>query len=100
MKLFQTVQSHLASLGYNTNRNSFNLDTLGYILQLILALACQFIYFIRVDNTKNAMDTVFMIAVTISVFISFIGTVQKMPIIFMFTSETEKVINGSEFRLR
>lgn len=97
MKIFQTVQKHLASIGYRRNERSFNNDISVQLLKSILYIMCQWVYLLHIANTpKEYMDSIFMSAVGILVNISFLSTVLKMKTIFIFIDAAENAINTSE----
>lgn len=100
MKIFQTVQMHLALMGYGANRPIININTIGEILQRTLAIICQFVYLIRHANSpKDIIDNLFMTAVAILAIISFTSTLLKKTTIFNFIDDVEKIVNESEFNI-
>lgn len=96
MKIFQTVQKHLASIGYRANQNPFNLQQLTIIFMGILAIFSQCVYLFFIANTtKEFLDSILMTTIGILVFISNLSTVHKTATIFIFIDSVEKGIHGS-----
>lgn len=101
MKIFQTVQKQLASIGYRPNARPFNSDIVRQCLKYSLLTTGQVVYLFNFANTPTEfINSVFVTAIGILVLSSFISTAWKMKTIFIFIEETEEVINGSEFALQ
>lgn len=97
MKIFNTVQKHLASIGYRANQNPFNTQQLSIILMGIFATISQCIYLFFIAKTlKEFMDSILMTAANFLVFISNLSTIHKMATIFIFIDSIEKAINESK----
>lgn len=96
MNILQSVQKDLASMGYKADQSRFNNDILAESLKYVLFIACECVYLYRFDGaTKDLAFSVIMTTIGIAIFISFISTVLKMEVIFMFINGTEKSINDS-----
>lgn len=98
MKIFQTVQKHLAAIGYRPNQRPFNGDILRQCVKCVLFTTAQFVYLFYFAKTPaEFINSIFVAAIGVLVFLSFLSTNWKMDIIFIFIEETEEVINGSKF---
>lgn len=98
MKIFQTVQMHLASINYRPNERPFNNGILKQCLKSVLYISCQFVYLFNIaDTPKEFMDSIFTTAVGVLVNVSFLSTALKMKTIFIFIDEVESTIETSKF---
>ena len=98
MKIFKTVQKHLASLGYIKNQSSLNIRQLSICFLSIVAIISLSLYLFCFANTqKEFMDSIFMTVSGVLVFISNLSTANKLTTIFIFIDRTEQVINESKF---
>lgn len=100
MKILQSVQKDLAAMGYRADQKPFNNGKLTEGLKYILFIASECVYLYRfAGTTKDLAFSVIMTTIGIAIFISFISTVLKMEVIFMFINGTENSINDSELHL-
>lgn len=99
MKIFETVQKHLASIGYAVHQSPFNIQQLRIICMGIMTIFMQCVYLFCIANTtKEFMDSILMTTAGILVFISNLSTAHKTATIFIFIERISKVVNESKFR--
>lgn len=98
MKIAQTVKRHLASMGYKVDQRPFHTEQLRLLFERLLTLILQLVHAIHVANTpRQYMETIFMIMVGTSLYISLVSTIVEMPTIFILIDDMEEVINASEY---
>lgn len=98
MRIFQTVQRYLASIGYVANGHPFNIHTVGVIFQTILMTICLFMYLIRDANTsKEVVDNNLLTSTVILFIVCRMSTAHKMKSIFILIDDFEQFVNASEF---
>lgn len=87
----------MALIGYSADQQPFNMKQMNLAFASILSCAVQLAYLILIAETlKEIMVSIFMTMVAFLVFISFVSTVLKMPKLFYFVDEVEKIVNESE----
>lgn len=97
-KIFQTIQSKLALIGFERNLRPFNQRQKWTYIVSAVSLATMFIYLLLVANSpKEYMASIFICGVGTLITISHISVIVKTETIFKFISEFEEIINGSEF---
>ena len=100
MKIFQTIESHMSLGGFIRDRGAFNTIQLWTISRSILFIILQMVYLFHVANTtRQYMDSIFMTAAGILIFISYLSMAINTTTIFDLIDDLEKVINASECQL-
>lgn len=97
MKIFETVQKNLNTIGYNENGDPFNKRHLGIGLISVVGIslfAVQFFY--CVDSSETYMRFILMLTMEILVFVSRVSTVFKTVTIFIFIRRFRELISKSE----
>lgn len=106
MKIFQTVQNNLILLGYIRNHDGYryylfrrsHLVAIA-ILMFTLSLTSLFTFAtFLADSPAEYMDSFYIIAVVLSMFVSYLNTILNMSKFFDFIDNCEKVCNESKFR--
>lgn len=106
MKIFQTVQNNLILLGYIRNHDGYryylfrrsHLVAIA-ILMFTLSLTSLFTFAtFLADSPAEYMDSFYIIAVVLSIFVSYLNTILNMSKFFDFIDNCEKVCNESKFR--
>lgn len=94
MKLFQNCQKNLEIMGYVPDQHPFNMKQIQVGLTMLLNIILNFIYLIHVANTpRQYMESCFYTITSILILISFISTVYKMDLIFIFIDKLQIIIN-------
>lgn len=97
MKICQTVQKQLESMGYTEIKRPFH-NSIYIIGQILINISViTFLCEQVADTGREIADAMFMTATGISVFISYLSTVQNIERIFIFINEIENLINESEY---
>lgn len=100
MKIFLKTQKNLEFGGYRRNENAFNRRRLVLLVLSILSLIPLIVYPFHVANTpKEYMDSIFMTATGILVFISSMSIAFKTQKIFDVIDDIEQVVGESECRI-
>lgn len=98
MKLFQTTQNIMASVGVKKDQDAFDKIKFWMIMissPLFLTLQIVFVFH-EADTPRQYMDSIFMTTTGILVFISTLSIVFRTKKIFDTIADTERLINGSE----
>lgn len=67
MKILETVQKHLASIGFRPNEKPFNINQLKFIFMGLVGISSISIYLFCIANTqKECMDAFFMMMIGIT----------------------------------
>lgn len=99
MKIYQTVKTNLALIGYKENLRPFNERQKWIFIIGFSTLLANYVDLLHDSNTpKEYMDSIFMSGIGTFVQISHISTTFKMETIFIFINEVEEVINASKLK--
>lgn len=97
MKVYQTVQKNLSLMGYSPDKRPFNKKQIKIGVEMALCIGLHIMYLVHVASTpREYMEAIFQTSVVILIFISFISTVLKMDIIFIFIDKIEILVNDSK----
>lgn len=97
MKLFESVKSKLARIGYNANQRAFNTEQLIFLLKKALVNTLVGVYLFHVANTpKEFLESIFMFTVGILALIANLSTIYKTATIFKFIEYGEELVNERE----
>lgn len=103
LKIARTLKMNLASMGYRVDLRPFHMQQTWLLLERMLTLVLQFVYFVQVANTAaQYISMYFGLSVGTLMYTSLVSTIIEMANIFLFIDSLEQVINGSEcptFRL-
>lgn len=100
MKIFQTIQTNFALIGFERNLRPFNARQRLCFNAASLSVVSLIVYLLNVANTpKEYMDAIFVVALGILMTISHISTMLKTETIFIFIDEIEEIVNEREFLL-
>lgn len=98
MRIAQTVKRHLASLGYRVDLRPFHKQQVWLLVERMVNVILQVIYVLYVAKTsREYMETYFMIAVGILMYITLVSTIMEMPNIFILIDDMEQVIHESKY---
>lgn len=98
MKIFQTLQMHLAFIGYAPNLRPFNKRQNWLFAKNFVCITLIYVQLLHVANSPNEyMDSIFMTVVATLVSISHISTTFQMKTLFIYIDEIEKLFNASKF---
>lgn len=100
MKLFKTVQRNFALLDFNRNHNDrlFNRRNFLGVIIFVLGIVHHFTFVILSANTpEDYMDSAYILAVSVSIFVSYVTTIYKMTKLFDFFDDCENIRNKSKF---
>lgn len=98
MKIFQTIQMHLAWYGYEANLLPFNKRHKMVLADVVFSLTVYNVHlFYEANLPQGYLDTIYMIVVTTVITISRISTMLKMKNIFLFIDEIEAILDASEY---
>lgn len=97
MKIFQRVQTSLASLGHRRNESPFNKTQLRVMVIVVLNLFSICAYIAREPHTvKQYLDSIYMSAVAVLITIARVCILYKNATIFDFIDTVEETVNRSE----
>lgn len=97
MKLHRTSQKHFELAGLEKNRSALNGTTQRMFFLSILSIISLIVYAFHVANTaRQYMESIFITATGILIFISNISTILKAAKIFDIIDGTERLVNESE----
>lgn len=99
LKIFQSVQIRLASLGHRPKQSPFNKIQLRIFVKetLFLFSLCAYI----VDGPHTTNEYMLSIYLTVTIFFNNIARVSSLfisALIFDFIDRMEKILNGSELK--
>ena len=98
MKIFQTIENDMRYGGYIRDRGAFNTIQIWTIFRSILFVIMQIMYLIHVANAPaEYLDSIFMTAAGILIFISHLSVCLKTAVIFDLIDGLEEPINASEY---
>lgn len=95
MGVLKTVQWSLGLMGYfESPEHNFSITQMKHGLVTLLDMTSLFMYLSNdANSTQDYIYSIFMIVVTISIFISFVNTSNNTALIFVFIGKLEKIIN-------
>lgn len=106
MKLFQTVRKNLIPLGYIRDRDGcrYKLCSTSHLVAIAISVYTAGIISIFIfatllaDSSAEYMDSVYILAVLLSIFVSYMTTILNMTKLFGFIDNCEKVCDESKFQ--
>lgn len=97
MKIFQRIQSYLASSGFRQNESPFNETQLRILVNVFLNIALQYVHLIHESSTiKQYVDSIFMITATILTLVARTSMLLKNDAIFELIDKVEHILNDSK----
>lgn len=101
LKVFETVKTNLESVGFIREKGRFHTEQWLHTAQGFLAniLLCLYLLF-DADTVKEYMDSIFMSACGILVYVAYLNMVLNTEIFFNNIDEIENLANESKFKLQ
>lgn len=103
MKFFEIVQKNLTVLGYMRSHDGyhyypFSMRSLVAIEFFIGSIISFLIFALHsADSPGEFMDSFYLLAVSLTIFVSYMTTIFKMAKLFDFFDECEKIFDESKF---
>lgn len=95
------MQRAFALMGFSSNKSFWNVEYLIGFATAGLAIPSFLIFlFHEADSAKEFTDSIYITAVSIAIFISFINTVHKRSKLTILFKMIEENVNNSEYSLK
>lgn len=97
MQVFQEVQKHFHSMGFDPGLKPFNGQILSYLVTSIPTVVFLWIFLIHEANgAQQYMESIYMVNTSTGVLICFISTIFNSTKVFSFIQNDEKIVNESK----
>lgn len=98
MKILQFIQRVFALIGFDSNHSVWKIEHLVGFALTGLAIPSFFIFLFHVaDTIKEFTDSIYITAVAITIFISFVNTILKKSKLTLLFNMLEENVNNSKY---